>query len=488
MKWFKHDTAASRNEKLAMLKATSGLEGYGFYWNVLEIIAEKAEEVGESAGGSVRFPLQSWCGFVGVSPQTFRKLAGNCQELGLFSVSFSEVSGKEVAEISTDGLEEIADEYSTRKASRKKRQAETLEDCRDNVGTMSRADKNRIEENRIDKNRVSTSSAYAETSADESAGQSSRTEKPTGTSQNTADKAKAETSETKLTPKSKEAEDSLCPNQPKDLETDATGGRAGSVGPQASSGRCATADGDEAYPDGEIYPARDAGSPEGRTDRARSGHCHSSDDCTKTAKKKPKAFSVPACPHKDIAALYHEILPELRSLKVWNSTREKRLRARWREDKSRQTLDWWRKYFESVRQSDFLMGRKTDWSADFDWLICPTNMAKVLEGRYRSVPHAPSLPEGLADRLEALFRDLVSAWPADRAGDTKEARRLFFALFSPDVLADKARANGRLSNIEAWAQVVLGRDAQYVPRLDRWMSGLDPDIAPAAEAQKEEVA
>jgi len=56
------------------------------------------------------------------------------------------------------------------------------------------------------------------------------------------------------------------------------------------------------------------------------------------------------------------------------------------------------------------------------------------------------------------------------------------------VLADKARANGRLSNIEAWAQVVLGRDAQYVPRLDRWMSGLDPDIAPAAEAQKEEVA
>ena len=208
-------------------------------------------------------------------------------------MSFSEVSGKEVAEISTDGLEEIADEYSTRKASRKKRQAETLEDCRDKVGTKSRADKNRIEENRIDKNRVSTSSAYAETSADESAGQSSRTEKPTGTSQNTADKAKAETSETKLTPKAKEAEDSLCPNQPKDLETDATGGRAGAVGPQASSGRCATADGDEAYPDGETYPARDAGSPEGRTDRARRGHCHSTDGCTNTAKKNPKAISVP---------------------------------------------------------------------------------------------------------------------------------------------------------------------------------------------------
>ena len=462
MKWFKHDTSSSRTEKLAMLKATRGLEGYGFYWNVLEIIAESAGKTGASASGSACFPLQTWCGLIGVPPQTFRKLAENCRELGLFSVSFRKVSGVEVAEISTDALAEMADEYSSRKASRKKEQAGTSEECRDNVGTMSAVDKNRTDKNRTDKSRtdksredIDTTSACAEASADRSDGLTSRAEKLTGTSQDTAVRAEAEISKTLLTEPTErtkgketvEPKDSLCPNQPKVLETtaSATGGPAGSVGPTVSN-----ADAD-------------------------------TEACEKSA-------SVPPCPHKDIVAIYHEVLPELRAVKVWNSTREKRLRARWREDKSRQTLDWWRKYFESVRQSDFLMGRKTDWSADFDWLICPTNMAKVLEGRYRSVPHAPSLPEGLADRLEALFRDLVSAWPADRAGDTKEARRLFFALFSPDVLADKARANGRLSNIEAWAQVVLGRDAQYVPRLDRWMSGLDPDIAPAAEAQKEEVA
>lgn len=450
MKWFKHDTSSSRTEKLAMLKATRGLEGYGFYWNILEIIAESAGKTGASASGSACFPLQTWCGLIGVPPQTFRKLAENCRELGLFSVSFRKVSGVEVAEISTDALAEMADEYSSRKASRKKEQAETSEECRDNIGTMSAVDKNRTDKSRTDKSRedIDITSACAEASADESDGLTSRAEKLTGTSQDTA--VRAETDGTApMQPEGTEPvkPDNLCPNQPKVLETTAgaTGGPAGSVGPTVSNA-----------------------------------------DADAEAGEKPA--SVPPCPHKDIVAIYHEVLPELRAVKVWNSTREKRLRARWREDKARQTLDWWRKYFESVRASDFLMGRKADWSADFDWLICPTNMAKVLEGRYHDDPAGRGLPEGMADRLESLFRDLASAWPADRIGDAKEAKRLFFAAFPPHILADKDRANMRLSNIEAWARVVLSREAQYVPRLDRWMSGLDPDIAPALEAQGEEVA
>ncbi len=449
MKWFKHDTAASRTEKLAMLKATRGLEGYGFYWNVLEIIAESDGKTGASASGSACFPLQTWCGFIGVSPQTFRKLAENCRDLGLFSVSFRKVSGVEVAEISTDALAEMADEYSSRKASRKKGQAEMSGQYRDNVGTMSALDKNRTDKNRTDKNRedINTTSANAEASADKSDG--------------LADRAEAETLETKPTEGSDVAEDkdSLYPNQPDVLETtaNAMGGPVGSVGPTASNDD-AVADGD-----GDGTDAVDA-----------------------EVGKKPA--SVPSCPHKAIVAIYHEVLPELRAVKVWNSTREKRLRARWREDKARQSLDWWRKYFESVRASDFLMGRRGDWTADFDWLICPTNIVKVLEGRYHDDPAGRGLPEEMTRRLDALFRDLVSAWPADRVGDAKEAKRLFFAAFSPDILADRERANMRLSNIEAWARVVLSREAQYVPRLDRWMSGLDPDIAPADSGEREEVA
>ena len=329
-----------------------------------------------------------------------------------------------------------------------------------NLDTQNRLDKNRTEENRKDENDLNTASAYAEVSADRSDGLTDRTEKLTCVSQRQNTAVRSETDGTApMQPEGTEPvkPDNLCPNQPEvpDPTASAMGGPVGSVGLTASN---ADADDDD------------------------------NDSDAADAEGGKKTASVPPCPHKDIVAVYHEVLPELRAVRVWNAGREKKLRSRWREDKSRQSLEWWRSYFESVRQSDFLMGRKTDWAADFDWLICPTNMAKVLEGKYHDGPASSGLPQGMADRLEALFRDLASAWPADRIGDAKEARRLFFAVFPPQILADKDRANMRLSNIEAWAQVVLGREAQYVPRLDRWMSGLDPDIAPADNGEREEVA
>lgn len=94
------------------------------------------------------------------------------------------------------------------------------------------------------------------------------------------------------------------------------------------------------------------------------------------------------CPHEKIISLYHEILPELPRVKVWNETRKKLLRSRWREDPERQNLEWWRKFFEYVRESDFLMGRtppsngRPPFQASLEWLIRPNNFAKVLEGYY----------------------------------------------------------------------------------------------------------
>lgn len=38
--------------------------------------------------------------------------------------------------------------------------------------------------------------------------------------------------------------------------------------------------------------------------------------------------------------------------------------------------------FRKVEESDFLTGRKTSWSACFDWLFITGNMAKVIEGNY----------------------------------------------------------------------------------------------------------
>lgn len=92
----------------------------------------------------------------------------------------------------------------------------------------------------------------------------------------------------------------------------------------------------------------------------------------------------PLCPHKEIISLYHECLPELARVKEWNDTRKKLLRKRWKDDPKRQNLEWWKGYFEYVKESPFLMGDKKEFQADLEWLIKPNNFAKVIEGKYHN--------------------------------------------------------------------------------------------------------
>ena len=94
-----------------------------------------------------------------------------------------------------------------------------------------------------------------------------------------------------------------------------------------------------------------------------------------------------ACPHREIVALYHDCLPELRRVREWNPTRQKLLARRWAESPERQAVEWWRGFFGYVRRSPFLMGRTTGrdgrpFDCDLEWLIRPTNFAKVVEGKY----------------------------------------------------------------------------------------------------------
>lgn len=97
--------------------------------------------------------------------------------------------------------------------------------------------------------------------------------------------------------------------------------------------------------------------------------------------------SRPACPHQKIIDLYHQQLPELRQVREWNATRRDMLARRWAESTERQSLDWWAAYFGYVRKSRFLMGQTTgrdgrSFDCDLEWLIRPTNFAKVVEGKY----------------------------------------------------------------------------------------------------------
>ena len=85
-------------------------------------------------------------------------------------------------------------------------------------------------------------------------------------------------------------------------------------------------------------------------------------------------------PFSKIVELYHSICISYPKLRAVEGNREKQIAARWKKYKS---LDAFRELFEKAEASDFLKGENDRaWTADFDWLIRPTNMSKVLEGKY----------------------------------------------------------------------------------------------------------
>lgn len=95
-----------------------------------------------------------------------------------------------------------------------------------------------------------------------------------------------------------------------------------------------------------------------------------------------------ACPYQEIVNLYHATLKELPSLKVLTAARKAYIKARWNEHG--QDLKWWAGYFADVKKSDFLCGRseahngRKPFIADLEWLVKPSNMAKVIEGKYKN--------------------------------------------------------------------------------------------------------
>lgn len=70
---------------------------------------------------------------------------------------------------------------------------------------------------------------------------------------------------------------------------------------------------------------------------------------------------------------------------------------------------------ESIPESDFLMGKKKDFKATFDWFIKPNNFPKVLEGNYRNGPktvyETDSDPYRGAKYLAKLLRSRMPTLP-----------------------------------------------------------------------------
>lgn len=97
------------------------------------------------------------------------------------------------------------------------------------------------------------------------------------------------------------------------------------------------------------------------------------------------------CPFAKIRELYHKICISFPAIRAIDGNRRKAVAARWRAYKS---LDTFEELFSIAEASSFLKGRNDrNWSADFDWMMKPTNFSKILEHKYddrRSDDYSPS--------------------------------------------------------------------------------------------------
>ena len=82
---------------------------------------------------------------------------------------------------------------------------------------------------------------------------------------------------------------------------------------------------------------------------------------------------------QQIVDLYNSICKSFPSVRSLSDARRKAIKARL----NTYTLDDFKTVFENAEASSFLKGsNERNWSANFDWLIKDSNIAKVLEGNY----------------------------------------------------------------------------------------------------------
>lgn len=158
MKWVKHSTSITRDDvNVAMLLTQGGLEAYGFYWRVIEIIGEqlKIDEAG-NVDTSVTLPVQSWCNLLGIRQQKLRRLL----ILNRFNFAYQEENSITLLKVLYSDIMSNADEYTARLL---KEQAGKSLKCRESIGSVSRECLPKIKENKIKENKIKEDIRSSET-------------------------------------------------------------------------------------------------------------------------------------------------------------------------------------------------------------------------------------------------------------------------------------------------------------------------------------
>lgn len=117
------------------------------------------------------------------------------------------------------------------------------------------------------------------------------------------------------------------------------------------------------------------------------------DPAPKTAPNSAKRN--PPVPYQKVVDLYNaKCTPALAAARLTDKRKDD-IRKRWHEMQEytgakteEETLAEFGKYFDRISRSDFLKGLKTDFKADFPWLMQRGKIELVFEGRYDSREHA----------------------------------------------------------------------------------------------------
>lgn len=112
MKWFKHMTGSIDDEKISRLLDIAGLEGYGFYWRIIEIIAGQIGKDSEKC--EVTYSLPSLSRLTYSHHNKVGNLLGKLQVTGLIDVSKSELDGRVNFTLKCRNILKYRDEWTAR--------------------------------------------------------------------------------------------------------------------------------------------------------------------------------------------------------------------------------------------------------------------------------------------------------------------------------------------------------------------------------------
>ncbi len=110
-----------------------------------------------------------------------------------------------------------------------------------------------------------------------------------------------------------------------------------------------------------------------------------------------------------IARMYNDTCVSFPHLTTLSDARKKAIKARL----NKYTIEDLQRAFELAEASDFLKGNNgRNWSANFDWIIKDTNIAKILDGNYNNRSSQHTNNNKTAQELDDFY-NMASSWAND---------------------------------------------------------------------------